>query len=86
MRGEQQVHRRRAAGEFLLPHRDLVVLHRRGDEHHQLPRIMGELVLLLMVSGGRVGIVLGQRLLQQRAESVALVVGDVTKRHGESLP
>src|SRR4029079_3410084 len=34
---EQEVHARRAAGQLLLPFRDLVLGRRRGDEDDQLP-------------------------------------------------
>ena len=49
MRREQQVHARRAARQFLLPDRDLVVLDRRRDEHDELARVVRELVFLLVM-------------------------------------
>src|SRR4051794_12676770 len=74
VRREQQVHARRAARELLLPHRDLVIRDRGRDEHDELPRVMGELVLLFEMRIGGVGILCRQGLTQHGLERAALVL------------
>src|SRR4051794_21411102 len=76
MGGEQQVHARRAARQLLLPYRDLMVRHWCRDQHDQLARVMGELTLLFVVSGGCVRILLGECLPQDSFQGIPLVVGD----------
>ena len=81
MRRQQQVHPRRSARELLLPDRNLVVLDRRRNENHELPLVMGELVLFLVVRDRRAGIMLGERLAEERSQRVALIV-----RNGDEAP
>src|SRR6476620_12501994 len=73
VRRKQQVHRGGAARQLLLPDRDLVIRDRGRDEDDELPGIMGELVLLLVMGDRRAGIVLDEGLPEQRAQRVALV-------------
>ena len=47
---------------------------RRGNEDDELARIMGEFVFLLVMGDRRAGVVIGERLAEQRAESNALAL------------
>ena len=83
---EQQVHARSSARQLLLPNRDLVVRDRRRDEHHELARVMSELVFLLVVGNRRARIVLASASRKSAPKASRWSSATVTKRHGKSLP
>src|SRR3982750_2411276 len=62
--GEEEVHSRRSARQYLLPHRNLVVLDgcRNQDDEHSL--IMCEVALLIALGRKWIGIVFEQPLLE----------------------
>ena len=62
-----------------------MVRYGRRNEDHQLPCIMGKIVLFLVVRGGSAGIVLRERLAKKRSEGAALVLGDPDKTPGREL-
>jgi hypothetical protein len=81
----QQVHGRRATGQFLFPERYLVPRGGTRDQHDQLGRLSCEPLGGLDLKPARLGIVTTIGRLKQGCEGIALLAGDSDETPGMKL-
>jgi len=81
----EQVHARRTGRQLLLPERDLVRLHRRGEYHHQRGSLGGELRRGLLVARGRFRVFGAQDFDQLERQRRSCIVGHDHEAPGGEL-